>query len=76
MESELSRVVDAHPGSVWTALLDGQIDYPNQRWCQYTGLSLEEASRSGWQSAIFPADLPHCFMLPSHLAPSGSEVLP
>jgi len=38
MENELSRVVDALPGLVWTALPDGRIDFFNQRWCEYTGL--------------------------------------
>ncbi len=42
---------------VWTALADGQIDYLNHRWCQYTGLSLQEASGCGWQRAIHPDDL-------------------
>jgi PAS domain S-box-containing protein len=58
MEFEASRVIDALPGLVWTALPDGQIDYLNQRWCQYTGLDLQEASGWGWQSAIHPDDLP------------------
>ena len=43
MENDLSRVVDALPGLVWTALPDGHIDFLNQRWCEYTGLSVEEA---------------------------------
>jgi PAS domain S-box-containing protein len=58
MESELRRVVDALPGLVWTARPDGHIDYLNQRWCEYTGLSVEEAYGRGWQTAIHPEDLP------------------
>jgi PAS domain S-box-containing protein len=53
-----SRIVDALPGLVWTALPDGQIDFINQRWREYTGLSYEEACKSGWQAAIYPDDLP------------------
>ena len=45
METELSRVVDALPGFVWTAFPDGQIDFLNRRWCEYTGLSVDEAYR-------------------------------
>jgi PAS domain S-box-containing protein len=56
--SEHSRIVDALPGLVWTALPDGQIDFLNQRWREYTGLSLEEACGWGWQAAIYPDDLP------------------
>jgi PAS domain S-box-containing protein len=58
MENELSRVVDALPGLVWTALPDGHIDFLNQRWCRYTGLSVDEAYGRGWQIAIHPEDLP------------------
>jgi PAS domain S-box-containing protein len=57
MEDDLSRVLNALPVLVWTALLGGQIDFLNQRWCEYTGLSLEEACGRGWQAAIHPEDL-------------------
>jgi PAS domain S-box-containing protein len=57
MESELSRLVDALPGLVWTALPDGNIDFFNQRWCEYTGLSLDDSIGSGWEASIHPEDL-------------------
>src|SRR6266436_4619809 len=46
------------------ALPDGHIDFLNQRWCEYTGLSVEEAlgvdeaHSQGWQAPIHPEDLP------------------
>ena len=58
MENELSRVVDALPGLVWTARLDGHIDFLNQRWCEYTGRNVDEAHGRAWQTAIHPEDLP------------------
>ena len=58
MEIQLSRIVDALPGLVWTALPDGHIDFLNQRWCEYTGLSLDEARGCGWQTVVHPEDLP------------------
>jgi PAS domain S-box-containing protein len=58
MENELSGVVDVLPGLIWTALPDGHIDFLNQRWCEYTGLSVAEAYGRGWQTAIHPEDLP------------------
>jgi PAS domain S-box-containing protein len=62
MESELTRVIDALPGLVWTALPDGyldfRIDFFNRRWCEYTGLAVDEAYGTGWQTAIHPDDLP------------------
>ena len=58
MENDLSRVVDSLPGLVWTALPDGHVDFLNQRWCDYTGLSVAEACGEGWHTAIHPGDLP------------------
>jgi PAS domain S-box-containing protein len=58
MENELGRLVDALPGSVWTALPDGQCDFFNTRWRQYTGLSLDEAAGERWLSAVHPDDRP------------------
>ena len=58
MKNELSSVVDALPGLVWTVLRDGQVDFVNRQWCEYTGLSLKDSCGDGWQKAIHPDDLP------------------
>jgi PAS domain S-box-containing protein len=58
MDIELSRVVDALPGLVWTALPDGNVDFLNQRWCEYTGLSAADARGQGWLAAVHAEDLP------------------
>jgi PAS domain-containing protein len=58
MQNELTRMVDALPGMVWTAVPDGQVDFLNQRWCEYTGLNFGDACGVGWQAAIHPEDPP------------------
>ncbi len=58
LQDELRRVVDSLPGLVWISLPDGYVDFLNQGWRDYTGLSLEEACGWGWQAAICPEDLP------------------
>jgi PAS domain S-box-containing protein len=58
MNNELSSVIDALPGLVWTALPDGHVDFVNRQWREYTGLSLEDSCQDGWHSAIHPEDLP------------------
>jgi PAS domain S-box-containing protein len=64
MEIGLRHVVDALPGLVWTARLDGHIDFLNRRWCEYTGLGVEEplgvdeACDRAWKTATHPEDLP------------------
>jgi PAS domain-containing protein len=60
MENELSRVLDTLPALVWTALPDGHVDFLNQRWCEYTGLSVDEAYGPGWQTAIHPKTCLRC----------------
>ena len=57
MEFALSHLVEALPGLVWTALPDGRAEFLNRRWCEYTGLSLEQAVGFGWQSALHPEDV-------------------
>jgi PAS domain S-box-containing protein len=58
VQNELRRVVDTLPGPGWTALPDGRIEFVNQRWCECTGLGIEQARGSGWQTAIHPDELP------------------
>ena len=53
-------LADAMPEMVWTAKADGSVDYFNQRWLQYTGLSLEECRNWGWKIVIHPDDLQRC----------------
>lgn len=52
-------LADTIPVIVWTALPNGDFDYFNQRWYDYTGLTFEESKGSGWQSVIHPDDLPN-----------------
>jgi formate hydrogenlyase transcriptional activator len=57
LKEQFQRALDTIPGLVWSALPDGSVDYLNQPWLEYTGLSFEEAVGSGWQLAIHPEDL-------------------
>lgn len=47
------------PAIVWTALPNGDYDYFNQRWYDYTGLTQEQSLGTGWQSVIHPDDVSH-----------------
>ena len=59
-EARFRQLADAMPQIVWTAGPDGNVDYHNQRWCDYTGLTREESRNSGWQPVLHPDDLAHC----------------
>ncbi|EFH81739.1 PAS domain S-box protein [Ktedonobacter racemifer] len=55
-EAEIHALVDAIPQLVWTARPDGSHDSFNQRWRDYTGLSIEEAQGEGWLQCLHPED--------------------
>ena len=55
---DIRLVVDTIPTLAWSARPDGSAEFFNQRWLDYTGLSVEQALDSGWQAAIHPDDLP------------------
>ncbi|MEN3942478.1 GAF domain-containing protein [Prosthecobacter sp. SYSU 5D2] len=57
LEGPFRLAIDTIPGLVWSALPDGRIDFLNQRWRDYTGMTLAEACGWGWQAAIPPEDL-------------------
>lgn len=46
------------PQMTWTNTPEGEFDYYNQQWYDYTGLSVEETKKWGWQKAIYPDDVP------------------
>jgi PAS domain S-box-containing protein len=56
-EKELRNVIETIPISVWTALPDGTIDFVSRHWRDHSGLSEENASGAGWQTAVHPDDI-------------------
>ena len=56
-EKKLRDVVETIPAIAWTALPDGWVDFSNHHWEEYTGLSLEKGSGSGWEAAVHPNDV-------------------
>ncbi|EFH82933.1 PAS domain S-box protein [Ktedonobacter racemifer] len=55
-EAELHALIDAIPQLVWAGRPDGYVDFYNQRWRDYTGLSTEEAQGEGWMQCTHPED--------------------
>jgi PAS domain S-box-containing protein len=56
-EDRLRLVIDTIPTMAWTVRPDGSVDFLNQRWLDYTGLSLEEGIEDPMRP-IHPEDLP------------------
>ncbi|WHS56482.1 MULTISPECIES: PAS domain-containing protein [Pseudomonas] len=55
-EGRLRSIINAVPGFVWSATPDGNASFLNQRWCDYTGIALEQACGTGWMPTIHPDD--------------------
>jgi PAS domain S-box-containing protein len=50
-------MIDKIPALAWSCLPDGTPEFLNQRWLDYTGLSIEQALDWGWKGTIHPDDL-------------------
>ncbi|MBI3804678.1 MAG: response regulator [Nitrospirae bacterium] len=51
------NLANAIPQIVWIAAPNGVIDFFNQPWFNYTGLTFEESEGWGWKKLIHPEDL-------------------
>jgi len=56
-DDHLRLVLDTTPGQIHTGRPDGYLDYFNQRWLKYVGLSLEDLQGWAWTAAIHPQDV-------------------
>ena len=56
-EKKLRDVIETVPALVFSSSPDGSNQLVNRRWVEYSGLSPEATSGSGWQSVVHPDDL-------------------
>ena len=52
-------LADSVPEFIFTTDSEGQWDYCNRRWCDYTGLAIEQSTGQQWASMLHPDDMPH-----------------
>jgi eukaryotic-like serine/threonine-protein kinase len=57
-EEQYRSLADLIPGVVWTSRADGYIDYANQFWFDYTGMTWEQTRGEGWADVLHPDDVP------------------
>ena len=55
-EREFRLLAESMPQIVWTTRADGWNTYFNQKWVDYTGLTLEESYGHGWNKPFHPDD--------------------
>jgi len=56
--SELRTIINTIPALAWSSRPDCCVDFVNQRWQEYTGLSPKQSYGASWHSAVHPEDLP------------------
>jgi PAS domain S-box-containing protein len=55
---QFRTLIDVIPDPAWSAFPSGGIESCNQRWLEYTGMSLDEVIGAGLAAAIHPQDRP------------------
>lgn len=56
-EEKFRMVTDALPQMVWTARADGQLDYHNQHFYDFSGAAQRAAEGQDWKNFVHPEDL-------------------
>jgi PAS domain S-box-containing protein len=56
-EDQLRVLIETIPALAWTSLPDGSCDFVNQRWVEYTGLSLDQIQGTSWATQFHPEDI-------------------
>lgn len=55
-DAEYRTLAEAMPQIVWITRADGWVLYFNQRWMDYTGLTLQQSLGEGWTEPFHPDD--------------------
>jgi len=53
----LRFMAESMPQKIFTALPDGDTDYLNRQWTEFTGLALDQIQNWGWAQFVHPDDL-------------------
>lgn len=74
-ESELNfrTLADTMPVLFWTTKADGYHEYFNQRWYDYTGMTLEQTQGWGWSHLLHPDDQQRCLDIWNESLCTGKE---
>jgi PAS domain S-box-containing protein len=59
-EGRFRQLADSMPEIVWTARPDGYIDYYNERWYEFTGLSRDQLGDESYEPLLHPDDVKPC----------------
>lgn len=71
-ESRFRTLMEAIAQMTWTNTPEGDVNFYNQRWYNYTGLDFEQTKAWGWQAVVHPDDLPHTVATYQNALASGT----
>lgn len=71
-QAQFRLLTDAMPQIVWMMQADGSYTWFNQRWLDYTGLSMDESLVRGWTGLVHPDDNPRASTLWAQALGSGA----
>ncbi|MBC7382875.1 MAG: PAS domain S-box protein [Bacteroidia bacterium] len=55
--TKFKKLLEAVPQITWTNFPNGEVNFYNEQWHNYTGLNYDETKEWGWQKVIHPNDL-------------------
>ncbi|KAI9730741.1 MAG: hypothetical protein M1834_005710 [Cirrosporium novae-zelandiae] len=70
-ERQFQLLCGTMPQMVWTSQPDGQYDYFSPRWCESTGLSLDETLKLRWNLPFHETDMPEIMKRWQHSIATG-----
>jgi PAS domain S-box-containing protein len=71
-EEQYRVLAEVMPQCIWTAGPDGQTDYVNQHWCEFSGLDPVASLGAGWAVVLHPDDAAACFAAWSRAVGAGA----
>ena len=73
-EGRYRNLIEAIPEIIWTADPDGVIDYVNQRWVAFTGMTLDKIKKNGWKHILHPEDVEEISRSLEHAYHNGGRI--
>ncbi|MFO1074304.1 MAG: PAS domain S-box protein [Geminicoccaceae bacterium] len=72
-ETRFRAIAETMPQFVWSSLADGTIDYCNERWHRFTGMSLDASHGQGWIAALHAEDRAPALAHWQHCVTAGTD---
>lgn len=75
-DAKSQRLLDMLPQLVWTCDAQARIEYFNQRWVEYTGVSMQDLLDKGWAEVMHPDDVATIVAAWAEVVRRGATSLP